>query len=335
MKKMSFYALTLLIFMSTFGYSQEVAVVEDVKKSVVIEGSEFGLLVNYLEANGNFINSDNAPAIINASEIKENLKNPKYLVLDIRSEAWFEYGQIKNSVNVKGGELLNYFENEINPADFDKITIVCYSGQSAAYYAGLLRLYGFNNVYNMKWGMSSWADEFAETKWVKQSADVSDVSLEATINTSELLETYPAINTGKETDKEILQTRIKELFEIPYNECVAAKDKFYPNLADYFIVDYNSKEQYDVKHIQGAIHFQPNKSLALNESLLKLPTDKKIIIYSNTGQHAAYAMALLKVLGYDVVNLAYGANSFMNSTLKEKGWDAFTVEEINNYPVVE
>ena len=102
------------------------------------EVSEFELLVKYLEENGNFINSELAPAIILAPEIKDNIKNKKYLVLDIRSEDWFNYGHIQNSKNVEGSELLTYFEKKIIPSEYDKITIVCYSGQSAAYYAACL-----------------------------------------------------------------------------------------------------------------------------------------------------------------------------------------------------
>jgi hypothetical protein len=46
-------------------------------------------------------------------------------------------------------------------------------------------------------------------------------------------------------------------------------------------------------------------------------------------------VAYLNLLGYDTGNIAYGANSFMNKTLKEKNWDAFTKKEVNMYPVIE
>ena len=144
--------------------------------------SEFELLVQHLESNENFINSELAPAIIIADEIKENVKNKKYLVLDIRSESWFEYGHIKNAKNIKAADLLNYFQNDITPENFDKITIVCYSGQSAAYFSGLLRLYGYNNVYNLKWGMSSWDEEFATNIWIKNSKNEFVDQLEITDN---------------------------------------------------------------------------------------------------------------------------------------------------------
>ncbi|MBG7631458.1 MAG: rhodanese-like domain-containing protein, partial [Bacteroidetes bacterium] len=140
MKKVTSYLVLFLVVTTLFSSFKNIETQSDNPPS------EFELLVQYLESNGNFINTI-APAIITADEIKENLKNEKYLVLDIRSADWFDYGHIKKSKNVKGPELLNYFETEIDPTTYDKITIICYSGQSASYYTSLLRLYGFDNVY--------------------------------------------------------------------------------------------------------------------------------------------------------------------------------------------
>ena len=104
--------------------------------------NEFETLLSFLEANRNFINTDAAPALIPADEVKKNLKNPKYHIIDIRSASWFEYGHVKNAVNVQPADLLNHFENNIVPSDYDKIVLICYSGQSASYFSGLLRIAG-------------------------------------------------------------------------------------------------------------------------------------------------------------------------------------------------
>ncbi|WP_298367246.1 rhodanese-like domain-containing protein [uncultured Lutibacter sp.] len=296
--------------------------------------SEFEMLVQYLETNGNFINTL-APALISPEEIKENLKNEKYLVLDIRSSDWFEYGHIKKSQNVEGPKLLEFFESEIDPSSFEKITIVCYSGQSAAYYASLLRMYGFDNVYSLKWGMSSWDQEFATNIWVKNSKDEFTDQLETTVNSKPVAGNSPIINTGKTDAKEILKARIKEAFSKPYKESIVKSAVAFETPQDYFIVNYTSEELYKTGHIKGAVHYTPNKCLNTQTSLLTLPADKKIVINCNTGLSAAYAVAYLDVLGYDTYNLAYGSNSYMNSTLVEKGWNAWTAEEIKNFPIVE
>ena len=296
--------------------------------------SEVELLVQYLETNGDFINTK-APAIILADEIKENLKNKKYLVLDIRSESWFEYGHIKNAKNIKAEELLNYFKTNINPENFDKITIVCYSGQSAAYFTSLLRLYGYDNVFNLKWGMSSWDEEFATNIWLKNSKNTHVTGLETTSNAIPETVEIPLLNTGKTTGEEILKERITKAFTKPYRTFIVKTDSVFSNPSKFYIVNYVNKEKYNLGHIQGAVNYQPNISLSSTESLYTLPTNKKILVSCDTGQSAAYVVAYLNILGYNVANLAYGANGYMNSTLVEKGWNGFTNKEIKSYPIVE
>lgn len=296
--------------------------------------SEFGLLVQYLEENGNFINTE-SPALVFADEIKDNLNNKKYLVIDIRSEGWFAYGHIKNAVNVAAPELLNYFETKITPSNFDKIAIVCYSGQSAAYYASLLRMTGYNNVFSLKWGISSWATEFAENVWIKNSTNKYADKPETTINTMPIVGDVPILKTSKTEAKEILKERIKGAFAKPYSEFIVKADSVFKNPSDFYIVNYVDEDKYNFGHIEGSVRYEPKASLSSTTSLYTLPANKKVLVNCNSGQSSAYVVAYLHVLGYDVSNLAYGSNSFMNTTLVEKGWDGFSTKEIKNFPVVE
>lgn len=327
MKKTTLHLVLLLITATLFSSFRSA------ENQTLNPPSEFELLVQYLEDNGNFINTD-APAIILAQEIKDNLKNDKYLVIDIRSADWFAYGHIKGSKNVQGSELLTFFETKIDPSAFDKITIVCYSGQSASYYASLLRLYGFNNVYSLKWGMGSWAEEFATNYWVKNSKDEFMDQLETSSNSMPEKGATPTISTGKTDAKEILQLRIKEAFAKPYKDYIVKSADAFGAPQDYFIVNYVSDDNYNAGHIKGAVQYAPN-TLASDTNLYTLPINKKIVINCNEGLSSAYVIAYLQVLGYDVYNLAYGSNSFMNSTLVEKGWNGWSAKEINNFPVVE
>lgn len=328
MKKATLYFVLFLSITTLFSSFK------NTEKTVVNPPTEFELLVQYLEANGNFINTL-SPAIITADEIKENLKNEKYLVLDIRSADWFDYGHIKKSQNVKGPELLNYFETKIDASAYDKITIVCYSGQSASYYASLLRLYGFDNVYSLKWGISSWAEEFATNIWIKNSKDEFTDLLEKTANSKPEKGATPTLATGKTDAKEILQARIKEIFPKPYKEYIVKSPIAFENPSEYFVMNYNSEESYNLGHLKGAIQYQPKQCLASTASLYTLPTDKKILVNCDTGLNAAYAVAYLSVIGYDVYNLAYGSNSYMNSSLVENNLNGWTKGEIKNFPVVE
>ena len=294
---------------------------------------EFETLVNYLETNNNFINGE-LPLIM-ADEVKKNMKDPKFHIIDIRSESWFEYGHIKGAANVKSEDLLTYFGNTINPADFDKIVLVCYSGQSAAYYSSLLRIAGYNNVYSMKWGMSSWREDFANNAWNKNVTNDFVSKLETTVNAKPEKGSHPVLSTGKIEAKDILNARLEELFAKPYKEFIVKSLDVFENPSNYYIVNYSGAENYNNGHVPGAVQYEPNASLASTADLFTLPADKQVLVYESTGQKAAYVIAYLNVLGYNTGNLAYGQNSFMNDVLIDKGWDAFTKKEINMFPVIE
>ncbi|NNF81800.1 MAG: rhodanese-like domain-containing protein [Flavobacteriaceae bacterium] len=331
MRKTPFVLTIVCLSFFVLGFSQTDVSLETTNDTQ----TEFEILVNYLQENGNFINSDLAPALITPDELKKNVKNEKFLVLDIRSDSWFEYGHIKNAKNAAGPELLGYFENKITPLDYEKIVIVCYSGQSASYYTSLLRLMGYDNVYSLKWGMSSWRVDFAENSWLKNiSNDFAD-KLETAVNLKPEKGAFPELRTGKTTGKDILRARLTELFEIPYKEFILKSEAIFEAPEEYFVMHYWGEENYALGHIPGAIHYQPQFSLDMNNELSTLPVDRKIAVYGENGLDAAYAVAYLNVLGYDVGNIAYGANGFMNKVLKNENWGAFTKKEVNMYPVIE
>ncbi len=297
--------------------------------------NEFETLLSFLEANRNFINTDAAPALIPADEVKKNFKNPKYHIIDIRSATWFEYGHIKNAANVQPADLLNHFENSIVPSEYDKIVLVCYSGQSAAYYTSLLRIAGYDNAFSMNWGMSSWRVDFAENSWLKNTSDDFNSKLETTSNEKAAKGAAPAISTGKSEGETILRARLEKAFATPYKESIVKSSAVFEQPADYYIIDYNGADRYAKGHIPQAVQYDPNGSLSSTTDLLTIPTDKRVLVYGPTGQETAYVVAYLNVLGYNAGNLAYGGNSFMHKTLKDNNWEAFTKKDVNMFPVIE
>ena len=297
--------------------------------------SEFETLLSFLEANRNFINTDAAPALIAADEVKKNLKNLKYHIIDIRSASWFEYGHVKNAVNVQPADLLGHFEKSIVPSDYDKIILICYSGQSAAYFSSLLRIAGYDNVYSMNWGMSSWRVDFAENSWLKNTSDDFASKLETTHREKQAEGAAPLINTGKNGGEAILRARLEEAFATPYKVSIVKSSAVFEQPDDYYIIDYNGAEKYAKGHIPQAVQYNPNGSLSSVSDLFTIPANKQILVYGPTGQETAYVVAYLNVLGYKTGNLAYGANSFMHKTLKDNNWGAFTKKEVNMFPVIE
>ena len=333
MKKQIFYliAFVLPISFAISGFSNG----RDILTDPPAPTGEAAILLKFLESNRNFINTEEAPSLVTADEVKKNLKNEKYHVIDIRSDSWFEYGHLKGANNVKSSDLLTYFENNIVPSDYEKIVLICYSGQSAAYFTSLLRIAGYDNVHSMNWGMSSWRVDFAENSWLKNTKNDFSDKVETSANTKGPKGTLPSISTGKTDAEEILRARLQELFATPYKESIAKTSDVFTNPNDYYIVDYNRLDRYEKGHIPSAVHYAPSGSLASSQDLLTLPTDKKIVVNGTTGQETAYVVAYLDVLGYDAFNIAYGSNSYMHKTLKDNGWGAFTKKEVNMYPVVE
>jgi rhodanese-related sulfurtransferase len=54
----------------------------------------------------------------------------------------------------------------------------------------------------------------------------------------------------------------------------------------------------------------------MQDALAELPKDKKIIVYCYSGQTASQTTAILRLLGYEAYNMAFG----MGSAESQKGW---------------
>ena len=68
--------------------------------------------------------------------------------------------------------------------------------------------------------------------------------------------------------------------------------------------------------------------------MFKLPTDKPLLVYCNSGLHSSFVVAFLRLLGYDAYSLKYGANGFMHDImLKMLPEVAFTKQNVNDFPV--
>ena len=341
MRKLSFYFISLFIATSLLFVSckqSKKTTVEDGKTIMAVKTTvdEFKALSTYIEANGDFINSDQVPAMIDAEEVNTNVDNKAYKIIDIRGAELFAEGHIKNADNVATKDMLAFFEKIIIPSNYEKIAIVCKSGQSASYVTGIMRIMGYDNVYAMKYGMSSWNQSFAENFWVKNvSNDYAD-KIEKTANEKPAKGKYPTLNTGKRKAKDILRVRALDALNTPYKSLLVKAPTLFEAPANYHIVNYWPGAKYDKGHIPSAIQYTPKKSLRTTTDLFTLPVDKEIVTYCFTGQHAGFATAYLKILGYNAKALAYGANSFMNGELKnrEGKWYAFSAKKIHDYKVV-
>jgi len=294
--------------------------------------NEFETLVNYIENNNNYINSDSFPSIISTKEVLENIGNEKYLILDLREKEAFSLEHIEGSINVQMKELIQYFDSKIDYHDYEKIILICFSGQHASYATGVLRLLGYDNVYALEFGLGYWNSEIGYSVWGKNtSSDYQDV-LDFTNYKKAKKGKHPEINTGYTNPEEILKARAEQVLEQGYRNVNMTET--YLNGSGYYIINYWDKEKYDAGHLVGAIQYTPKKSLSTDKYLYTLPTNKTIIVYGSTGLDEASVVAYLNILGYDAKVLIYGANGFMHENLVKNNWDPYLESKVHVYPLV-
>ena len=105
-------------------------------------------------------------------------------------------------------DILDHFENEILPFQYDKIILICYGGHIASYTTQLLRLLGYGNVYAMRYGMSSWHSDFAKDFWAAGiSSDYQD-QLVSEDSPKPPSVHQPVFQTTGTTGEEILYERV-------------------------------------------------------------------------------------------------------------------------------
>lgn len=298
------------------------------------EINEAEVLASYLESTTSplgkdFVNTD-LPAIMTAEELNTlNVTNQVYII-DLRSAADFTTGHIKNAHNVALADLVTHMAT-VNEANYTKIAIVCYTGQTAGYAASLLRLLGHSKVFSLKWGMCSWNADFS-SRWANAISNTYATQFVTTSANKNPKGELPVINTGKANGQDILEARVAVLLTEGFTPATVTAATVFGNPSNYYIVNYWPAAQYsDPGHIPGAIQYTPKETLKLNADLKTLPTDKTIVVYCYTGQTSAFVAAYLRLLGYDAKSLMFGANSMIYDIMVSKSMTAWKASEIKGY----
>jgi len=294
--KKLFYLLLILPFLFIYtGCSKDDNPSEPQQQQI----NEAEVLAQYLEANGDFVNTT-APAIISAQDVS----------------------------HVKG----------INATGYEKIVIACYSGQTAGMAVTFLRLLGYNNVFSLKWGMSSW-NSTACTSWSMNAVGNNYTNFTTTATAKPAAGNLPTISTGKTEGKAILEERINQLLASvsasAFDDIKITWGTVTGNLSNYFIVNYWPANQYNLGHLNGAVQYTPKTDLKLSTALKTLPTNKPVVIYCYTGQTSAQVATYLKLLGYDAKTLLFGVNAMNYDWMGSNGIPSQWVQtEVKEYPVV-
>lgn len=288
-------------------------------------------LVKYFESTGgDFINTV-APAMITAEALYTAIQGAQNIaVIDVRSATDYAAGHIAGAVNVAIPNIISYYKTN-NLQSKEKVVLTCYSGQSAGYAVSILRLAGYTNVFNLKWGMCSWA---YPSRWQNAvtNGKNSPITKQTTANAKNTAGNLPTLSTGKTTGAEIMAVRLDSIASQNWTIASIDRTTLYANLSNYYIVNYWPQSEYDQGHIEGAIQYTPKNDLKLSTFLKTLPTNKTIVVYCYTGQTSAQIVAFLRALGYDAKSLLFGANNLFYDTMPGTKW---VDTECKNYPVVQ
>jgi rhodanese-related sulfurtransferase len=295
------------------------------------------VLTEYLESANSplgkdYVNSD-LPAIIAASEVKTLNETGQVYIIDTRPAADFATGHIANAHNVALADILTHIKS-VDLAPYTKVAIVCFTGQTAGYAASMLRLMGYDKVYSLKWGMSSWNAAF--DKWTSSLNNTYASQFTSTPTDKGAMGSLPVLSTGKTTGQEILEARMAALLTEGYDPAKITSATVFGNLDNYYIINYWPAAQYAAPgHIPGAIQYTPKESIKLAADLKTLPTNKTIVVYCYTGQTSSHLVAYLRLLGYDAKTLMSGTNGMIyDNMVATGGMPVFKNTEIMGYDFV-
>lgn len=321
----------ILLFILVVTFFTACQTTDETKENAVKPENRFGIVMSYLESKGNYINSAEIPSIVSAKKLYD-LIDRNTLVIDIRKEAHYQAGHIPGAVSVQFRNLLQYFEKKIDPASFDHIAIACYSGQTSGFATSLLRLLDYDNVYSLKWGMSSWNQKLADMNWMKKTSSeyLDEITTES--NPKADFGEYPEIMSKDSMPYAIIRKRAQTMFKNGFLHYTVKNNVVFEKPESFYVINYWPEKLYNKGHIPEAIQYTPKKSLDRASFLKTLPVNKTVVPYCFTGQHSAYVTAYLALIGYDAKSLLYGANGFMHKKLVDEIGHAYSEKRVMGYP---
>ena len=296
--------------------------------------NEAQVLVDYVEANRSY--NVHGGYIMPAADVRSAIvaAPEDYYLIDIRAATDYATGHIEGAVNVALGDLPTHLAN-MSPAasSYDRVILICYSGQSAAYSTGALRALGFENVFSMKFGMSAWHSDFSGP-W---NGNISNQRVTQFVTAASPAKNdpgaLPELSTGFESGQDILAARVAQVFADGFGPAKVTDDDVFMSPNDYYVINFWPESLYtSLGHIPGAINYDPSTTpFLMTTDLTTLPTDKPVVVYCYTGQTSAYIAAYLRVLGYDARTLLFGANSMIHDAMEAAGATVWTSGAIMDY----
>ena len=326
-----FAALAILAAVSGCGHLKNHEAPPEPDQAVTLQ------LIEWLEKNGNYINSEKIPSIADAATVFA-MRSENILVLDLRTQAEFDSGHIANAINIRATELIDFLDHKVNAPAFRYIFLTCNNGNQSGYAAGVLRLLGYDNVYAIRFGMSGWSRKVAEKHWLGAISSHLAGKLETVSHPKAAPGGLPIVRANAVTGYGIARERARQLLAEAEKAFSITLEEYTKNPGLYYNICYWPEDKYISNgHLPGAIAYEPKTSLVRNAYLNTLPSGQPVIVYCYSGQHSVFVAAYLRMIGYDARSLVYGANAFFHSVMAQtepRPTRTFTEALIQNLPVV-
>jgi rhodanese-related sulfurtransferase len=323
--------------------------IEDVVENVEVGYSNSADLITYVETRTDYFNGEDNLQLVTVDELMQNLG--VYLVIDIRDEFDYRLGHVPGAINVQMEDLLIYLK-EVNTITHQKIIFVSGAGQFASYVSGLLSIAGFENIYSLDGGMTYWNQVFsnelknARDNGVRYRRYQKLILPKAYYNSPDVVyESNPV------TIEEKIEERVQLLLsEAKFNAFISAEEldasysiKLRGYINTFLIYTHPEKslailklgEDRYINEFISAIFYGTAYGFFSNQSLLTLPLNRNIVMYSDNGQRSAYITAYLKLLGYSAKSVKYGKINMGFYTLRHiYGYDRYEGRHGFDYGVI-
>ena len=332
MKKLSIYLIGLLLVPAFFLTSCDSG---DDPGTTPVATPAFTLMKEYMvqnstDVNNILTNTDGQKFVVAAPADIADVPGflSTYYIMDIRSQTAFDGARLEGANRVDFANILTTAATTTKP-----ILVVCYSGQTACYATALLRMYGYSSTRALKWGMSGWNPNTADS-WNNSIGNHANGhnNWSSDIAPSNLTFDDPAISTSLTDGEAILKKRVEDAVAAGFGAATVSGTDVIANPGNYFINNYFSDTDYaGFGHISGA--YRVNPFTLGDDTYLNLNPDLEVVTYCYTGQTSAVLTATLRVLGYNAKSLTFGMNGMYNDNAAwtSNKWSA-TVSK--DYPVI-
>lgn len=254
-----------------------------------------------------------------------------YLLVSVQTPEEYAKGHVPKAINIPLREIAEARSLSLLPRG-KKIVFTCDNGHRSMAAALFLGQLGYE-TYAMSMGLGYWNGSVAGiSSPYTGSAGYPVSTVNVAPSQTSALPTIAATGTDA---RETLIARTRAIVGKERNLFIDRSEVYAKAVKGgdpgYFLVSLQRPEDYAKGHVPGAINI-PASDFAREESLRKLPRDKKIVLICYIGHWAGSAALFLNQLGYEAYDMRFGTLGWNDTTDglgAAKGYLASLVKPLN------